>query len=212
MGPSSCNQLPPRRALPPPSPSWAEVAGGGGVSATSQFEAWLRCRQEGCPAKLVLETDGDSEEVCLWFRRTACAPTEAAPQRRRRRRRPGRDKIRRQRRAERGRTDRSSTPPTMGVVTEARDIGPAPPAVSMEVSSPQCGSPPAKRPRTRAAARAGGQTDAPTPEKSRAARVANPCDLNLSAGEELFAVREEPPFLPPPAPLPPPVTTPPPAT
>ena len=174
MGPSSCNQLPPPRTLPPTSPSWAEVAGGGGVSATSQFEAWLRCRQEGWPAKLVLETDGDSEEVCLWFRRTACVPTEAAPQRRRRRRRPGRDKIRRQRRAERGRTDQSSAPPTMVVVTEARNIGPAPPAVSMEVSSPQCGSPPAKRPRTRAAARAGCQTDAPTPKKEPRSESSEP--------------------------------------
>ena len=119
MEPSSCHQPPPRNTLPPPSPaSWAEVARGGGgrrgqlassdystptpspplaplsPSATSQFEAWLRCRKEGYPAKLVLETDGVSEEVSLWFRRTGHAPTEAAPLRRRRTR-PERDRRRR---------------------------------------------------------------------------------------------------------------------
>ena len=175
MGPS--NQLPPRHTLPPPSPSWAEVAGGGrerrgqlpsavhstppphhalrpspSPSAISQFEAWLRCREEGCPAKLVLETDWDSEEVSFWFRRTVCACTEAAPTDagppRGRQHKPGRERVRRQGQAERQKAAQSNAPPTSVVVTAARDIGLVPPAASMEVSSPQGRSPPAKRPRT----------------------------------------------------------------
>jgi hypothetical protein len=98
--------LPPRRTLPPPSPSWAEVAGGGleerrgqqlpavqgsratvsrhapctsPPSAASQFEAWLHCKEMGIPAKLVLETDRGSEEVSLWFRRSTHAPSEPPP-------------------------------------------------------------------------------------------------------------------------------------
>ena len=151
-------------------------------SAASQFEAWLRCRKEGFPAKLVLETDGVNEEVSLWFRCTARAPTEAAP-RRRRRKRPERDRRRRQRRA----------PPAA-----AMDNGPFPPTASSVESSPPAGSPPAKLPRTRAAARGGGRPDPPTPETSRAALVASPCALNISSGEELCAEREEAPDSPPP--------------
>ena len=40
-------------------------------SAYSQYMAWVSCRREGIPARLVLETDGASEEICFWFRRSA---------------------------------------------------------------------------------------------------------------------------------------------
>jgi len=181
-------------------------------SASSQFEAWLRCRKEGYPAKLVLETDGVCEEVSLWFRKGNVERTtaeEAAPSRRRRKR-PERGRRRKQRREELRRAAQSTAPPTLVGVTAARDIGPVPTAASMVASSPPGGSPPAKRPRTRAAVKAGGRTDPPTPEKSRVEGVANPRALNLTAGEELCAAREEPPDSPPPA-SPPPMATPPPA-
>jgi len=226
-GPRPSHQLPSRHTLPPPSPSWAEVAGGGGEerrgklppvllphhpshspSATSQFEAWLRCREEGIPAKLVLETDGTNEEVSLSFMRTARAPTAAHL--RRRRRRPERDKKRRQQRAERRRAAQSNAPPqeaaaengppTVIAVDSSPPAG-SPPAGSPPEGSPPAGSPPAKRHRTRAAARRGGQPHPPTPELSRAAAFASPCALNISVGEDLGAGREEPPDLhPPPSP------------
>jgi len=230
MEPSSCHQLPPSNTLPPPSPTWAEVAGGRGEErrrqlpaatqsthapaprlspcATTQFETWLRCRKEGYPAKLVLETDGTSEEVSLWFRRTARAPTEAPPSEtappRRRRRRPGRDRVRRQRQAERERAARSSVPPVPAEAEAGMDMGLAPSSEEPVELSPPAKSPPAKRPRTRAAARGGGRSDPPTPEMSRAVGIASPGALNASVGEELRAEREEQPDSPSPPPTPPP--------
>jgi len=47
-------------------------------SAYSQYMAWVRCRREGIPARLVLETDGTTEDVCLWFRPTAIGGNSAA--------------------------------------------------------------------------------------------------------------------------------------
>ena len=47
-------------------------------SAHSQYLAWARCRSEGVAARLVLETDGASEEVSLWFRRAANGGDSAA--------------------------------------------------------------------------------------------------------------------------------------
>jgi hypothetical protein len=179
-------------AAPPP-PTQHTLSTSTSPNATSQFEAWLRCRKEGVPARLVLETDGVSEEVCLWVRRTARAPTEATPPRRRRRR-PGRDKERRQRRAERERAARSNAPPAPAEVA----AGAAPSTADPVDLSPPAKSPPAKRPRTRAAARGGGRPDPPTPELSRAAGIASPCALNASIGEELHADREEQPDSPPP--------------
>ena len=148
-------------AAPPP-PTQHTPSTSTSPNATSQFEAWLRCRKEGVPARLVLETDGVSEEVCLWVRRTARAPTEATPPRRRRRR-PGRDKERRQRRAERERAARSNAPPAPAEVA----AGAAPSTADPVDLSPPAKSPPAKRPRTRAAARGGGRPDPPTPESAR---------------------------------------------
>ena len=93
----------------------------------------------------------------------------------------------------------SNAPPTSVAATAAMDNGPVPPRVSLVDSSPPAGTPPAKRPRTRAAARAGGQPDPPTPEKSRIAGVEFPCVLNLSVGAELCSDRDVPPVSPPPA-------------
>ena len=238
-GPSNCHQLPPHHTLPPPSPSWAEVAGGGGgerrgqpavcgtrapsshhaprpspPSATTQFESWLLCRREGIPAKLVLETDGVSEEVSLWFRRTPCAPTEPPPPRRRRHR-PGRHRRRRLRKVEGLQTAQSNAPPASAEATAAEENGPDPPKMSEVEASPPSGSPPAKRPRTRAAAREGRCQDPPTPEMSRVSGFAGPCALDISFGAELYEQRDlsppppTPPTSPPPTPPAPPPPTPP---
>jgi len=217
--------LPPRQTLPPPSPTWAEVAGGGversgrpavraasrafssrhaprtaPPSATTQFESWLLCRRDGIPAKLVLETDGESEEVTLWFRRAPCAPTQPPPPRRRRQR-PRRNRERRKREAEGQKTAPApAAAETAVVAAAASEIGASPPS----------GSPPAKRPRTRAAAREGGRQDLPTPEISRASGEASPCALDISYGEDLFARRDASPSPPPstpPTPAPPPLPT-----
>jgi len=195
---------PPRNTLPPPSPSWAEVAGGGGEerrgstavhatrvpsrhapcpappSASTQFEAWLLCRKKGIPAKLVLETDGDSEEISLWFRSAPRAPTVPPPPRRRRHR-PGRNRRRRKREVERL---QSALPNARPASAEATAV--AAPTAGEVVASPPSGSPPAKRPRTRAAAREGRRLDPPTPEMSRASGLANPGALDVSFGEELY--------------------------
>jgi len=96
------------RRLPPPhpSPTWADAARGrdqaraqlpaasndstparpahtyaGSLpppSAHSQYMAWVRCRRWGIPAKLVLETDGCTEEVTLWFHSTAAGGDSSA--------------------------------------------------------------------------------------------------------------------------------------
>ena len=47
-------------------------------SAYSQYLAWVRCRMEGIPARLVLDTDGATEEVSFWFRPNANGGSSAA--------------------------------------------------------------------------------------------------------------------------------------
>jgi hypothetical protein len=42
-------------------------------SAHTQYLAWVACRRDGVPARLVLETDGATEEVSLWFGSAAAA-------------------------------------------------------------------------------------------------------------------------------------------
>ena len=93
MASSSSTRHPPP---PSPSPTWAEVARGGSSrggesdqtrgsspplpppSAYTQYVAWVHCRREGIPARLVLETDGRTEDICLWFRSTATGGISAA--------------------------------------------------------------------------------------------------------------------------------------
>ncbi len=179
-------------------------------SAHAQFRAWLSCRKAGLPARLVLETDGTTEEISFWFRPSTngigLAPREAVPNQQPVRRR---GKRRRRRRAERSK----GSPATMAAASasDSEVTGPnagtlrSPLPVSVD-SSPPAGSPPAKRPRTRAAARRCGQQDPPTPEKSRAAAEANQCmlDLDPNISMENIPDRTEPPDSPPPSsPLPP---------
>ena len=210
-------QLPPAgrssvtHSTPAPPPRHVPTSHTPSPTASTQFEAWLRCRKEGCPARLVLETDGVSEEVSLWFRTaTAVNPAHTAGDKvaplRRRRSRPERDRRRRRLRVERRQAARSNAPPTSVVATAATDNGQVPPAEGLGESSPPAGSPPAKRPRTRAAARSGGRLDQPTPEKSRAAEEASPCplhlDLDLSVGTDQALSPVSPPSPPPPPPSP----------
>ena len=153
---------PPRRVRTSPTPA---------PSAHTQFEAWLRCREEGHPAKLVLETDGVSEEVNLWFRRPTASTVHTACDKgtpsQRRRIRPERERRRRRLRAERRKAARYNLPPTSVEATARTANVPVPQAECLGDPAPSAGSPPAKRPRTRAAARSGCRLDLPTPEKSR---------------------------------------------
>jgi len=210
MDSASCThpqQLPPP---PSPSPTWAEVAGGGqrgrGVcdrgqpppvsshstparpayvstppvpSAHTQFMAWLSCRRAGIPARLVLETDGTAEEFSFWCRPPTNGDGPPAKKRRRRRRR-------RQADGRRVSCGGRVPPPSAGATAGASASGPEADVphggsnVSPAFPSPPAGSPPAKRPRTRAAARAGRSQGLPKPEISRAATTGSPpLDLSL---------------------------------
>ena len=93
---------------------------------------------------------------------------------------------------------------TSGSEDTENNCSPTSPADLSVESSPPAGSPPAKRPRTRAAARGGDRLDPPTPEKSRVAGETSPCMLDLSVSAELCADRDEPPVSPPPLFSPPP--------
>ena len=201
---------------PGPTPRHVGASPSSSPSASTQFEAWLRCREEGYPARLVLETDGVSEEVNLWFRKatalsSACTAGNKVAPSRRRRKRPERDRRRRRLWLERRKTAGYDTSPTSVEATAATDNRTVPPPVSLGESSPPAGSPPAKRPRTRAAARGYGRQDLPTPEKSRMVAEASPCpldlDLDLSVGANRAAHPMLPPLSPPPPSPPPPLDT-----
>ena len=93
------------------------------------------------PARLVLETDGDTEEVCLWFRPTATKtdvathrPTSGKRRRERARRRRRRAERRREADKNRPPSDTSTTGVAMGVET-------IPPASPQE-ASPSTGTDP----------------------------------------------------------------------
>jgi hypothetical protein len=114
-------------------------------SAHSQFLAWECCRRRGIPARLVLDTDGATEEVSFWFRSganvggptnvaTHVAPTHVASGKRRRER-----ARRRRRREERRREAEGNLPPPgtpkAGVGTGAACTPPAPPRESSPTPS-----------------------------------------------------------------------------
>ena len=46
-------------------------------SAYTQYMAWVHCRRDGIPARLVLETDGKTEDICLWFQHSAVSSDSA---------------------------------------------------------------------------------------------------------------------------------------
>jgi len=105
-------------------------------SAHSQFLAWENCRRRGVPARLVLDTDGVTEEVSLWFRAGAnvggsTAASHAAAAHvvsgKRRRERARRRRRREERRREAEENLLPPGPPTAGGNTEAPDTPPAPP-------------------------------------------------------------------------------------
>jgi hypothetical protein len=109
-------------------------------SAHSQYLAWVSCRRDGVPARLVLETDGVTEEICLWFRpvvnsnggRPAADAATHAPTSGKRRRERARRRRRREER--RGEADKNCTPSytsTAGVATAAAT---GPPALPQEAS------------------------------------------------------------------------------
>ena len=126
---------------------------------------WLLCRREGILAKLVLETDGDSEEVSLWFRRAPCAPTQPPPTA------AGAETWAKETEEKTGSGGAKTAPASVETAVVA--------ATACEiVVSPPSGSPLAKRPR--AAAREGRRQDLPTPEISRASGEASPCALDIN--------------------------------
>ena len=146
---------------PPPltSPTWAEASRGEArdsndstparpahtytgspPTAHSQYMAWVRCRRGGIPAKLVLDTDGCTEEVTLWFRSTAAggkssaadtaahtnAPAHVSGKRRRERARRARRREERRREAA-GRRPPPATPtPGMAATTATIPLPPPP--------------------------------------------------------------------------------------
>jgi len=125
----------------------------------------------------------------------------SAPPPRRRRQRPRRNRERRKREAEGQKTAPApAAAETAVVAAAASEIGASPPS----------GSPPAKRPRTRAAAREGERQGLPTPEISRASGGASPRELDISYGEEVYGRMDSspPPSTPPTPPRPPPPPTP----
>ena len=90
-------------------------------SAHSQYMAWTRCRREGVQARLVLETDGTSEEVSLWFRSAANGGDPAADTRTKQSGKRRREWARRgRRREERRRVDEERClPPAVPTLGEA---------------------------------------------------------------------------------------------
>ena len=92
-------------------------------NAFTQYMMWARCRREGIPARLVLDTDGVTEEICLWFRLSAAsnigggaADNVADPKQTGKRRR---ERARRRRRQEGERGHSPTAMPTPGVATGA---------------------------------------------------------------------------------------------
>ena len=147
--------------------------------------AWLSCRRAGIPARLILETDGVAEEISFWFRPSQNGDRSAAPSQHP----PRRGRTKRRRRAKRRRVNRfgqASPIPSSQVCPVATAVAPAsfpevtaPPAESRNMSPP-AKSPPAKRPRTRAAARSGFIQGHSTPETSRAVAEGSLTMLDLS--------------------------------
>ena len=90
--------------------------------------AWVRCRREGLPAKLVLETDGSHEEVHLWFRRavTRGEPAAAADNRQQQSGKRRRERARRTRRREERRRGERDAPTTPVNGVPAAEIPPPP--------------------------------------------------------------------------------------
>ena len=111
-------------------------------STHSQYLAWVSCRREGLPARLVLETDGHTEEVCLWFRPAVnsninggCSAADIAthkpPSGKRRREHARRRRRREERRREAEENRSPSDTPIPGVATAAEIIlSTSPPAAS----------------------------------------------------------------------------------
>ena len=97
------------------------------------------------PARLVLETDGDKEEVCLWFRPTVNkteVATHAPMLGKRRRERARRRRRREERRREADQIRHPSDMPTIGVATVAATVQSASP--QEESLSPGTDLPPTK--------------------------------------------------------------------
>jgi len=111
-------------------------------SAHSQYLAWVCCRREGIPARLVLETDGVIEDVCLWFRPFAVGATDVnahtPPSGKRRRERARRIRRREERRKETEENQLPSNTPTTGEATTAATI----PSTLPPDMLPSSGTPP----------------------------------------------------------------------
>ena len=103
--------------------------------AHSQYLAWVRCRRAGIPARLVLETDGCTEDVTLWFRPSAVGGGEpvstdtqahALHSGKRRRERARRARRREERREARERCLPPATPTTGKAAKMAEAPSPSP--------------------------------------------------------------------------------------
>jgi hypothetical protein len=181
--PATCPARPPR--APPLSSSHGCYAGGMAFQPNLCWKLMGKARKLACGSG------------ALHVRLLAPPP----PARRQRRQRPGRNRQRRKREVEGQKTAPASASVETAVVAAT---------ASKIAASPPSGSPPAKRPRTRAVTREGGRQDLPTPEISRASGEATPCVLDISYGEEFYARRDSsPPPSTPATPAPPlPPTTP----
>ena len=112
--------------------------------AYSQYMAWVACRREGIPARLVMETDGVKEEISLWFQRSVnggvAAADEAACNQHTGKRR--RERARRRRRQEERRKEAEEGPkptatPTHSMTTRTgTESSASPPALSQSSVAP----------------------------------------------------------------------------
>jgi len=138
---SSCGQAPPPHnpaVSPLPSPS-----------SLDQFKAWLRCKEQGYSARLVLETSCGEEEIsfwcCLTTAKTAAAGTQA-PKRMKSAWKKERDKKRRQAWRERRKSRTAAATAVVAVAVPSPATASAAPAPMLPTVEP-----PEKRPKRSAA-------------------------------------------------------------